>query len=120
VTVIALLLVANGALHFADAIRGFREGADLWVAADLVLAAGIIACGLGCWTRQPWARIGTIMLTGLNALGIVVFWVQHPDLQAAGDNLADGVAHGLALALNIVTFVYLLRPGVAAAFRRRT
>jgi hypothetical protein len=78
VTVIALLLVANGALHSADAIRGLREGAGVWPAADLVLAAGIIAGGLGCRTRQRRARMGTIVLTGLNALGVLVSWVQHP------------------------------------------
>jgi hypothetical protein len=42
------------------------------------------------------------------------------DLQADGDSLADGGAHGPALVLNILIIVCLLRPGVVAALRRRT
>jgi hypothetical protein len=60
-TAIALLLIANGAYNTVDGLRSIQTHSVLeW---SLLLLSGLtaLACGFGCWTRQPWARIATVV-----------------------------------------------------------
>jgi hypothetical protein len=109
VSIIAILLWLTGVLNV---ISGFGVMDDISTVAGLiqiVIGAAAIVFGIGCWQLRRWAWLGTIVLMGLNALSIIVIWIQYGDQIVVSRIIWP-------LIINGVVIVYLLQPDVKAAF----
>jgi hypothetical protein len=109
VTIIAILLWIVGVLNI---ISGFAVMDDLSTGAGLVqiaIGAAAVVFGVGCWQLQRWARTGTMVLMALNALSIIVIWIQYGDRIIVSRVI-------FPLIINVVVILYLMQSEVKAAF----
>ena len=111
VTAVSILLWIVGVLNV---LTGFGVMSDLSTGLGLLqlaIGAAAILCGIGCWQLKSWARLGTIGLMALNALSILVIWVQYSDRIIVSRILFPLIINGLVI-------FYLMQPQVKGAFKR--
>ena len=111
VAIIAVLLVLVGVLNVIQGISYMRDLSGLWGGVQLALGLAAVACGIGCWALQRWARLTTIVLMALNAISLIVIWVQYSDRIIVSRVI-------IPLAVNVIIILYLLAPKVSAAFKK--
>jgi hypothetical protein len=90
-------------------MAAFDEISTFYGVLQLAIGVAAIACGVGCWRLRSWARMGTIGLMGLNALGLIGVWVQYSDRIIVSRVM-------FPLVINAVVIAYLLQSGVNEAF----
>lgn len=113
VTVIAVLLWLVGAVNVISGMNNVNDVSAFWGGTQVVTGLAVFACGIGCWQMHGWARIGTIVLMALNAIGLIGIWVQYSDRIIVSRVLWP-------LVVNVVVVLYLLQPRVKEAFAGRS
>lgn len=100
----AALLESSVGFFLPPAFLGFFFG--VFGAIVLVLGLLVIVLGWGLWAGKDWARLITIVLTGIGALFALIALV------------SGGVPSIFALAIDALIIWYLTRPHVVAFFRQ--
>jgi len=109
VTVIAVLLWVVGVAGVVTGLSIASDTSGVLGGAQVAIGVAAVAFGIGCWRMRPWARWGTILLMGINALSLVTLWVRYSD-QIIVSRLV------VPLIINVIVVLYLLQPAVVTAF----
>lgn len=113
VSVIAVLLWIVGLANIFAGIGVMNDVSGALGAFEVIIGIAAIVFGIGCWKLQRWARMGTILLMGLNAISLIYLWIQYSDQIIVSRLL-------IPLSINIIVVIYLLQPSVKAAFGDRS
>jgi hypothetical protein len=109
VTIIAILLWIVGVSNVIVGVAAIDELSAFAGLVQVAIGAAAVVFGIGCWGLRRWARSGTIVLMGLNALSIIVIWIQYGDRIVVGRVL-------FPLIVNVVVILYLFQATVREAF----
>jgi len=71
VSVIAVLLWVVGLANIFAGIGVMNDVSGALGVLEVVIGIAAILFGIGCWRLQKWARVGTILLMGVNALSLI-------------------------------------------------
>ena len=109
VSVISGLLWFVGIVNIISGLDAMDDLSAFWGGVQVATGAAAIACGWGCWRLSEWARVTTMVLMGVNAVGIIGIWVQYSDRIIVSRVVWP-------LIINVVVIYYLLQKPVRDAF----
>lgn len=114
VTVVAVLLVIVGIINIISGLAAGNDLSGFWKTYSVVIGVLALACGIGCWQLRRWAQMTTIIMMGLNAVGLIGIWIYYSNQTNVSVNVPRVL---IPLAINVFVILYLMRSEVKEAFR---